>query len=269
MKKLYITLAAGLFLSIPSYSQISAEGFYQFGLPVNGMNITFDNSHGLGVNLMKKCEGESKFSFGLTGVYSFYGHENTTVESMTSDSTIIHNNVEVSNYFTTLTLSGKYLFPQFAGRISPFLSTNAGWAHFVTDMYIGETQDYDNCAPVQPNIVQTDNTWLLNGTGGVELFMNGLFNPENADKEFQSILTFSVGYTYGGKVSYMNADKNDITIAGNPHAGHTENTGTEVNPYYVPFVNTQTQIVHDHYIGSVYTSQFRMIEFRLGFIYRF
>jgi len=269
MKKIYLTLITGLLLSIQSYSQISAEGFYQFGLPTGGMNITFDNSHGLGVSLMTKQSKESKFSYGLTGVYSFYGHENTTVESMTSDSTIVYNNVEVSNAFTTLSLTGKYTFPQFAGRISPFLGANAGWARFITDMYIGETQDYDNCAPVEPNILQTDNTWLLNGNAGVELFMNGLFNPENADREFQSVLSFSIGYTFGGKVSYMNADKNDLTIAGNPHAGHTENSGSEINPYYVPFVNTQTQVVHEHYIGSVYTSQFRMIEFRLGFIYRF
>ncbi|MFZ5553291.1 MAG: hypothetical protein ACOZCO_09265 [Bacteroidota bacterium] len=268
MKKTIITLTA-LFTAGLSYSQLSLEGFYQFGMPSGPMTITFDNSHGLGLSVMGKQTKESRFSYGLTGVYSFYGHENTTVESMASDSTIVSNNVQVSNYFTTLSLTGRYTFPQFAGRITPFINGNVGWAHFVTDMYIGETIDYDNCAPVQPDILQTDNTWLLNGSAGIELYMNGLFNPENADKEFQSIVNFSVGYTYGGRVSYMNADKNDLTIAGGGHSGHTETSGSEVNPYYVPFINTQTQVVHEHYIGSVYTSPFRMLEFRLGFVFRF
>ena len=34
------------------------------------------------------------------------------------------------------------------------------------------------------------------------------------------------------------------------------------------FINTQTQVVHEHHVGYVYSNVLSMVEYRLGVIYR-
>ena len=67
----------------------------------------------------------------------------------------------------------------------------------------------------------------------------------------------SATITLGGRVSYMNTDA--------PTHQHPDSGGTEV---MAEFLNTETQVVHKHHVGNVYSSYAEMMDVRAGFLWR-
>jgi hypothetical protein len=49
----------------------------------------------------------------------------------------------------------------------------------------------------------------------------------------------------------------NVDAPANSHSNHTSDV-------YAKFINTQTQVVHDHHIGNVYTGVIEQIDIRFG-----
>jgi len=117
------------------------------------------------------------------------------------------------------------------------------------------------------DILQKDNTWNIGLALGAEYRITGLFNPQKNEEKGQAYFSFSAGYIHGGKISYMNVEK-DATAQSHHHQSNSTNNSDKTD-YYTQWINTNTQIVHQHHTGYVYTSPIRMLELKIGFSIKF
>jgi hypothetical protein len=68
-------------------------------------------------------------------------------------------------------------------------------------------------------------------------------------------LDLNAHLTQGGQVDYMSVDKK-------------HNSSTAVSDVKAKFINTQTQVIHEHHVGNVYSSLAEMTEYRFGIAFR-
>jgi hypothetical protein len=121
---------------------------------------------------------------------------------------------------------------------------------------IYDPNDLDSCEPVETDILQKDGTFIFSFGGGLKYDLVNVF--KKLRKEFLYV-NLSAFYTQGGAINYMNTD--------GPTAQHHSNSN-RMSEFEAAFINTQTQIIHKHHVGYLYTSSVQMMDFRLSFIYR-
>jgi hypothetical protein len=209
----------------------------------------------------------TNFQFGLAFNVGLYGYHTEPI-AFATDSNVVNTDLNISNAFHNYSFYNKYTFNQFSeGRLIPFVDAKLGWSFFRTKLYIADPEDVSNCEPLEKDIMQKDNNWAVYAGAGFDLKLSGLIRPEREKDFMQTYFTFSFGYNLGGKVSYMNVDHNET--ANVQHHGSATSSKYEKVEYYAAFVNTQTQVVHEHHIGYLFTSPIRMLEIKAGFSLRF
>ncbi len=261
-----------LFIVTPllTQAQFETKMSYVFNSPQNFMRSSLDIASGFAMEMygsVKKTNYYTGISFNV-GVYSYHTEP---IAFETADGSIINTNLNITNSFNSWSIYHKYRFSKFEenGRLIPFIDGRTGWSFFRTSLFIEDPNDTDNCHPLEQSIMQKDNAWTVYGGAGFDLLLTGIFNPERHATCGcpKSYFSFSVGFNYGGKVSYMNVDKEGSnTSATHNHEAMTDGDKKE---YYTSWVNNQTEVVHQHHTGYLYTSPIRMLEIKTGFIIRF
>jgi hypothetical protein len=110
---------------------------------------------------------------------------------------------------------------------------------------------------VETDILKEDGTMIASFGAGFRWDLSNLFKKMNEGRLFMDL---NANFTQGGYVDYMNTDAPD---SANPHT-HTSSTDVEAD-----FLNTQTQVIHKHHVGYLYTSPVQMMDYRLGIVFRF
>lgn len=249
-------------LPLISFSQVAVEINYAYNSPLKPMNYTFNNVHGMSMAFLYSPK-KSNYYIGLAFQSGFYGKIKRPIEFAIDSTTTVSTQLSVNNSCHNFFIYHKYNFRDFvkSERIEPFVDFKTGWSFFRTDIYIEDPNEpAGECEPLYNDIVHKDNTWLLYAGAGFEYKLNGIFNSKNQNEFPMTYLSLGVGYTYGGNVSYMNVEKNEST-----HNQHSPGINDlEKTAYYTQWLNTQTQIVHQHHTGYLYTSPIRMLEVRFG-----
>lgn len=270
MKRYLLTLL--ICLPFFSHAQLEMKYSYLFNAPQGIMLSSLDNAHGFSIDYygsVKKSNYYTGLSFNL-GVYGFHSEP---IDFKATDGSVVKTNLNITNSYNSWSVYHKFRFSKFGengGRLIPFIEARTGWAFFRTNLFIEDPEDETNCEALEQDIMQKDNTWNLYGGAGFDLLLTGWLNPEkhascSCPRAYFSV---SVGYNYGGKVNYMNVDKeNTNSSATHNHSNHTSD-GDQV-PYYTTWINNQTQVTHQHHTGFLYTSAIRLIELKLGFTIRF
>ena len=217
--------------------------------PTGMMSKTMDNA--VGVSLMASRQFKAPFSAGLEINFGNYGYQTTRQEYAFDDGSVTETDVNVSNNIFSLYLTGKH-FLRNDKNINPYLSAKAGWSWFTTNLTIEDPQDAYGCHPIESEILARDNTYTFTVGGGMRVDFNTFFKSSPQGRFY---LDLNVHGTHGGIVKYMNADRE----------AHYQVPDHDV---IARFINTQTQVVHEHHVGYVYTNVLKMLEYRLGFIYR-
>jgi hypothetical protein len=119
-------------------------------------------------------------------------------------------------------------------------------------LLILDPDDNDSCEPVDTEILKRAGTLLYSAGGGIRIDLASMAKRGRPGKTFVDL---SINTMQGGKVDYMNTDAPDPT--------HSHNS-PRANDVEAEFINTQTQVVHKHHVGYVYTSFVRATDFRLG-----
>jgi len=240
-----------------SYSQWSQEWSmgYAFANPTGKMKQNINQGHGFAMDFHMIAPGD-KFSIGVDLNYSIYGYDQSRQQYMFPDGTTADMDVNVSNSFMNLMASGRYNL--ITGKsITPYVGAKAGYSWFRTDLNIYDPNDLDNCAPVETDILQKDGTWIYSIGGGLRYDLSSLFKKLAKDR---MSLNLSAYYTQGGTVNYMNTDA--------PDSHHTTTPPNRASDLEAEFINTQTQVIHKHHIGYVYSSFAQMMDYRLTLIFR-
>lgn len=271
MKKYLLSLLIAV--PILSSAQFEMKYSYVFNSPQNYMRSSLDNAHGFSMEYYGSVKNSSYYT-GVGFQVGVYGYHTEPIAFQTSDGSIINTNLNITNSFNSWSIYHKYRFSQFennGGRLVPFIEGRTGWSFFRTGLFIEDPNDVDNCEPLEQDIMQKDNTWNVYAGAGFDLKISHLRNPEkHATCGCPKIyFSTSVGFHYGGKVSYMNVDRDGSNTSSQHNHGTEVSTDGEKEEFYTTWVNNQTQVEHQHHTGYLYTSPLRLLEIKAGFTIRF
>lgn len=209
----------------------------------NGVNISF--------NMLTPS---SRFSIGAEIQYTQYGFDKSMQQYDMDDGTTADMRVTVTNAFTNFLLAGRYYLIK-DGKFQPYLSAKGGYSNYRTDLGIYDPDDSDNCEPVESDMLQRDGTLIGSFGAGFRLDFATMIKKM---KPGQLFVDFSSNVTQGGSVRYMNTDA--------PSHHPTNHNATDA--VTAEFINTQTQVVHSHHVGTLYSSPVQLLDFHLGVHYR-
>ncbi|MEX1239766.1 MAG: hypothetical protein WEB30_08615 [Cyclobacteriaceae bacterium] len=209
-------------------------------------------NNAFGITLAASKHFKSPFSVGIELNIATYGHETSRQEYTFSDGSVTETDVNVGNGITNLFLTGKH-FLRDGKNVNPYLSGKLGWSWFTTNLTIEDPTDEFSCHPLESEMLSRDNTYSFSGGAGVRLDFNTFFHKTESQRLF---FDFSVHAIHGGIVKYMNVEMDPAQPMPDQDV-------------MARFINTQTQVIHEHHVGYVYSNVLSMVEYRVGVIYRF
>jgi hypothetical protein len=242
-----------LFLLLCSAGLLNAQGVefgshFNLSQPLGTMANNMSNSAGLTFAAAKNFK--APFSLGLEVNFGTYGYQTSRQEYIFDDGSVTETDVNVSNNIAMVTLTGKHFFRN-DKKIKPYLSGKAGWASFTTRLTIEDPEDEYSCHPLESDILAKDHTYVFSGGAGARIDFSAIFKKMDA-----GLFSFdlSVHSTRGGPVSYMNSERD-------PRQPIPD------RDVMAKFINTQTQVIHEHHVGYIYNNVLNMVEYRLGVVF--
>lgn len=253
-----LTLLFCLFLSTIALAQLQNYEFgigYTYTSPIATMKQNISGGNGITANFYVTPEKLNRVAFGMDFNYTVYGQDISKQEYTFTDGTTARMDIIVNNAFLNFMVGTRYLLTSQQGKaITPYVSGKVGYSWFRTDLNIYDPDDNDHCEPIDHDLLLKDGTFALSAGGGAYWDLSSVFKKKRPNR---FLFNLETNLTLGGKVNYMNTDA--------PTQSHANHHPSDVT---AQFLNTQTQIVHEHHVGYVYSSFVEMIEIRGGFIFR-
>lgn len=228
---------------------------YAYSSPTGKMNQNIKQGNGI-ITDFHLVSPSKKFSLGVDFNYSIYGYDQTRQQYTFPDGTTANMDVDVTNSFLNLMAAGRYYLLT-DKKILPYVEGKVGYSWYRTNLSIYDPDDFDSCEPVEKDILQKDGTVVYSFGGGLRFDLAPLFKKI---KENHFFVNLSANYTQGGLVNYMNTDS--------PTSHHGSAPSNRSGDVEAAFINTQTQVIHKHHVGYVYTSYAQMMDYRLTFTFR-
>jgi hypothetical protein len=224
---------------------------YLYAKPLGPMGSIIDQGHGFGTNF-GFVTPDSKLAFGVDLGFAQYGRDKSRQEYTFEDGSVAPMDVIVSNTFINAVAYSRYYLST-AGLVQPYLTGKLGYSAFSTHLNIYDPDDNDHCEPVDDDVLHRDGTFIASIGAGAKVDFATIFKRMQKGRfHFDA----SVSFIQGGEVRYMNADA--------PHTQHQHNSSPDADVVTAGFLNTQTQIVHEHHVGYLYSSVLQMTDLRVG-----
>lgn len=224
---------------------------YGFMSPTGSMKPYIRHGHGLSMNYMMEAPSR-RIAGGLEFNWTGYGHDKSTTEYEFPDGTIAPMEVNVLNSFGSLMATSRLYFV-LDGPVRPYATVKAGYTWFRTNLTIYDPDTGDSCEPLESDILSRDGTFAYSAGGGIRIDAAWIFKKVQKGNYY---IELSSNMLQGGRVNYMNEDAPSSTVM------HGTTRAKEVQ---AAFINTETQVVHQHHVGYSYNSFVQMMDFRLGF----
>ncbi|MGC1242737.1 MAG: hypothetical protein WA874_14195 [Chryseosolibacter sp.] len=228
---------------------LEMDAAFHLSQPIGPMARNMNNAFGLSLGLEKYFK--TPFSAGLQMSFGNYGYQTSRQQYTFSDGSVTETNVNVGNNIFNMFLTGKHYLRNHK-PVNPYLSAKAGWMWFSTNLTVEDPGDAFSCHPIESEIIARDNTYSVSGGAGLRLDFNTIFNRMEIQRLFFDL---NVHATHGGIVEYMN-------VRQDPRQPVPD------RDIMVRFLNTQSQVVHEHHVGYLYSSVLSMMEYRFGVVYR-
>lgn len=216
---------------------------YLFSVPRGNMQDNITHANGFNIDFYFTPK-EKRYSFGMEMNINMYGHDRSKQTYTFEDGTTAPMDIVVKNSFYNVMFAGRYFLRQ--GTLQPFVTGKVGYSFFNTSLSIYDPDDADQCEPVESDVLYKDGSAIFSAGAGLRLDLLPKKSPGLLS------VNLSANYSLGGKVNYMNVDASNHS-----HVAHTSDV-------YAKFINTQTQVVHEHHVGNVYSSPLEFMDFRLG-----
>jgi hypothetical protein len=226
---------------------------YVYTTPMGNMKSNIRQGHGVVLDF-GMITPSKRFAIGAELQYTMYGYDKSTQEYDMNDGTTALMEVTVSNSFANVMAYGRYYFLT-EGNFQPYLAVKGGYSHYSTDLNIYDPDDWDSCEPVDSDILQKDGTMVAALSAGFRLDFSSLFRRSTPGRLY---IDFNTTISQGGNVKYMSTDAPT-------HQSHVHGATDSVE---AEFINTQTQVVHSHHVGTLYSSPVQQLDFRLGVSFR-
>lgn len=224
--------------------------YYAYSNPSGAMGNIIQQGHGGNVYYGWVNPG-GRVAVGLDLSLSLYGHDKSRQEYQMDDGTFAPMDVIVTNTFLNIMVYARWYLTN-EGMLRPYLVGKLGYTRFNTDLNIYDPDEWDHCKPLDHDVLYNDGTFAAAAGAGVKIDLASVFRKLQTAKFY---FDANINFVQGGDVRYMNADANPGHHKPAPDVGHVT----------AEFINTQTQIVHEHHVGHLYQSAVQMTEIRVGF----
>lgn len=223
---------------------------YTYMEPLGSMSNNIKRGHGFTADYFITPKN-SRFAYGLEFSYTLYGHDKSEQVYTFSDGSTANMDIVVDNSISNLLLAGRYYLRD-ESILRPFINVKAGYSWYKTDLNIYDPDELDHCEPVDHDLLLKDGTLVLSAGGGFHYDLSAIFKKVSPNR---FLFTLNANLALGGRVNYMNTDA----------PSHHDPSAQDVN---ARFINTQTQVVHEHHVGYVYSSYAELLDIRAGLIFR-
>ncbi|MBT1697997.1 hypothetical protein KK083_13980 [Fulvivirgaceae bacterium PWU4] len=248
MKTLIFAVATLLGTTAFAQSWELGSGF-NLAQPVGSMTRTMNNAFGIDLNFSRSFK--APFSLGIELGFGSYGSEKSRQKYTFDDGTVTETDVLVSNDIFNARIAGRY-FLRNGKLINPYLVGKLGITTFSTTLTIQDPEDEFSCHPLESDVLSRDHTYTASGGAGVRVDFSSIFRKMDAERFYFDLNAVA---TQGGNVRYMNSEVDPSQPAPDQDV-------------MAKFINTQTQVIHEHHVGYVYSSLLNMVEYRFGVICR-
>jgi hypothetical protein len=261
MKYIYL-LALSVTAALNTSAQIKAGVAYSFSLPRQEMSNNIRPVHGLNMNLMFHLKKLSNLSFGIEAGLGEYAAFTKEQEIRLPDGSGFDADVIYSSNVAFAGVVTRYQFLKEA-KVNPFVTGKLGYANFYSSVIVDDPKNGDDCKPLERKTPITDHSFFGSYGAGLQIDISSNKNPK------RYWLDISVSQLYGTKLNYIDVKE----IKGHNHDMSGMNptpapTSKGEAPLSVSFINVATQAIHQHQLATVYNSNLRLLEMKLGFIWR-
>ncbi len=261
MKPLYLltlSLAAGL-----NASAQSTFGFsYSLSLPQHEMRNNIRPVHSLNVDFMSHLKKISNLSLGIEAGFGSYANFSKEQEIRLPDGSGFNADVTYSSNVVSAGLITRYQFFKEA-KVNPFLTGKLGYANFFSSVYVDDPENEDDCKPLEKKTPVADHSFFASYGAGLQIDVSSAKNPQRA------WINITVSRLHGTRLNYI--DIREIKENDHEHDadGGTPTPGTDgKTPVSISFINVSTQAIHKHQLATVYNSSLRLLEMKVGFVWR-
>ncbi len=238
MRKNLLFLAVAT-LSLSAYGQFNIQ--YNFSKPIQEQGEHIKQVHGLlfGYDIALK---KSNFSIGPEIGFNMYGIKRMEKFLPFTNGYITKTYVHFTTSMNTYGAAFKF-YPYEGKKARPYIALRGGALHYYSKMVIEDPEDPDGCEALEERVLLKDFTWFGSAGSGVKFHL----------KKHRLDIDFGVFYTIAGEAEFLKME----------HA-HQPTNNPKAKPYTAQFRHIPTGEIHEHAIGTVYSTRGSMIDFKLG-----
>jgi hypothetical protein len=218
-------------------------------------------THSLNISLLYQVPGLcDRVLIGTELGIGSYAHVTKEQELIMSDSTSVMTDVIYSsNVFNAALFVRGNLVKK--GKAIPYLNAKAGFANFFSNVYVEDPADETGCKALERKSIINDNTFYWAYGGGLLLDLN-LFAKKVELGKYQ--IDIAVNKIMGGSLDYINTKH----IQSHDHTDGNQPLPEKGEPLNVRFININTQTIHEHQVAELYNSPLRMIDIKIGMLFK-
>ncbi len=243
-----LLMASGHFLKAQSWGVDAGIG-YVYGQPKGLMSTHVPHANGLSLTFAG-ISPSRHWSLGMDMSFMTYEKIKSSIEIVLPDGTEAPMELVVHGMMFTWTAEGRY-YPFTGTILQPYANGRLGYAGFETTLNIYDADDWDNCSPVESEILNERGTVVAAGGGGMRIDLSGLFNSKMKEWLY---LDLGASYYTGGKTQYMVSEGTGTHATGIPN-------GVEAS-----FLQAQTRVVHTHYVGYRFDTRISQWNYQAGLV---
>ena len=150
------------------------------------------------------------------------------------------------------------------GKAMPYVGAKGGLSHFFSNILVEDPEDPTSCEALERKNIIKDNTFFAAYGGGIQLDLSLFDKRETAGKY---MIDISVNKMKGGRLNYINTKDIQSHVHTDPN-NPTPTTPGKGEPLNIQFINITTRTIHEHQVAELYNSPLRMLDFRIGMLFR-
>jgi hypothetical protein len=262
MKQFYILCSAAL-ISFGANSQISMGSSYSLSIPLGEMGDNIRPLHSVNGIFLYALPGISeRLIAGAELGIGNYAYISKRQDLRFPDGSGINTMVDYSSNVFNAALLGRINFLN-KGRCIPYINVKGGFSSFFSNIFVGDPEDPSSCRALErKNIISAHTVFIAYG-GGLQLDLN-LFSKKEQPGKYR--IDIAVNKIRGGRLDYINTKNLQSHVHTDPNNPAAPGKGEPLN---IRFINITTQAIHEHQAAEVYNSPLRMLDIKVGMLFRF
>jgi len=260
MKSLYL-LSLSLAAAVHVSSQVTGGLSYSLSLPQQEMKNNIRPVSSLNIDFMFHLKELSNLSLGIEAGFGQYAFFTKEQEIRLPDGSGFNADVRYSSNVASAGILARYTFFKDA-KVNPFLTGKLGYTNFFSSVIVDDPKNNDDCKALERKTPISDHSFFAAYGAGVQIDVSTKKKPK------KTWVNLSVTQLRGTNLNYI--DVKEIKD-GDHHMNHVDNSASMSEgeaPLKIRFINVATQSIHEHQLATVYNSPLRLLEMKLGMVWR-